>query len=290
MKVKEILITSNYYPNRLRDIEKAPEKLYVLGNEKILETDGIAVIGSRAYSEYGKIYATKFAKELAQQGLTIISGMAKGIDAFAHEGALKVKGKTIAVLGGGFNYIYPEENIGLMEEILKKGGTVISEYPPDTEPNSKRFVERNRIVSGLSIGVLVIEAMYRSGTSITAKLAKEQYKTVFCLPSNLDRKNGIGTNKLIKEGAKLVTEANDILDYFKIKRIKINNENKTMEIPKEYQAIYEAIGSEPIQVDAICKKLSTNMSNINSTLMLMELEGYIKSLPGNYIERVNSVL
>lgn len=290
MRIKEILITSDEYPNRLRDIEKAPEKLYLLGNEKLLQTNGIAIIGSRIYSEYGKKYATKFARELAQQGLTIISGMAKGIDAFAHEGTLKVKGKTIAVLGGGFNYIYPEENIELMEEILKMGGTVISEYPPNTRPESKKFIERNRIVSGLSIGVLVIEAMYRSGTSITAKIAKKQGKTVFCLPSDLGRKNGIGTNKLIKEGSKLVTEANDILDYFKIKRVEIDNVNKTIKIPQEYQAIYEAIGSEPTHVDIICKKLSTNMSNINSTLMLMELEGYIKSLPGNYIERVSSVL
>lgn len=290
MRIKEILITSDEYPNRLRDIEKAPEKLYLLGNEKLLQTNGIAIIGSRIYSEYGKKYGTKFAKELAQQGLTIISGMAKGIDAFAHEGTLKVNGKTIAVLGGGFNYIYPEENIELMEEILKMGGTVISEYPPNTRPESKKFIERNRIVSGLSMGVLVIEAMYRSGTSITAKIAKEQGKTVFCLPSDLGRKNGIGTNKLIKEGAKLVTEANDILDYFKIKRVEIDNVNKTIKIPREYQVIYEAIGSEPTHVDIICKKLSTNMSNINSTLMLMELEGYIKSLPGNYIERVSSVL
>lgn len=288
MRVKEISITSEKYPSRLRNIKNAPEKLYILGDEEILQTNGIAIIGSRIYSEYGKKYAIQFSKELARQELTIISGMAKGIDAFSHEGALNANGKTIAVLGGGFNHIYPEENIELMEKILKSGGTVVSEYPPDILPDSKKFVERNRIVSGLSIGILVIEAMFRSGTSITAKIAKEQGKTVFCLPSNLGRKNGIGTNKLIKEGAKLVTEANDILSYFKI-RIKEEVIEK-MQIPQEYQALYEIIGDEPIHIDMICKKLSTNVSNINSTLMLMELEGYINSLPGNYVERANNVL
>lgn len=288
MKIKEISITSNEYPNRLRDIPNAPEKLYVLGNEKLLKTDGIAIIGSRAYSEYGKKYAIQFAKELAKQELTIISGMAKGIDSFAHEGTLKVNGKTIAVLGCGFNNIYPEENIGLMEEILQADGTVISEYSPNVSAESKRFVERNRIVSGLSMGVLVIEAMYRSGTSITAGIAREQGKVVFCIPRDLDTKNGIGTNKLIKEGAKLVTEPDDILEYFKIKRKEsIITKRK---IPQEYKAIYDVIEDEPTHIDIICKKLQTNMSNINSTLMLMELEGYIKSLPGNYVEKVNDVL
>ena len=288
MKIKEISITSNEYPNRLRDIPNAPEKLYVLGNEKLLKTDGIAIIGSRAYSEYGKKYAIQFAKELAKQELTIISGMAKGIDSFAHEGTLKVNGKTIAVLGCGFNNIYPEENIGLMEEILQADGTVISEYSPNVSAESKRFVERNRIVSGLSMGVLVIEAMYRSGTSITAGIAREQGKVVFCIPRDLDTKNGIGTNKLIKEGAKLVTEPDDILEYFKIKRKESTITKR--KIPQEYKAIYDVIEDEPTHIDIICKKLQTNMSNINSTLMLMELEGYIKSLPGNYVEKVNDVL
>lgn len=286
MKVKEILITSDYYPSRLRNIKNPPNKLYVLGDEQLLSENGIAVIGSREYSDYGKKHAINFSKEIAEQGLTIISGMAKGIDTFAHKGALKANGKTIAVLGGGFNHIFPEENIELMKEILKKGGTVITEYAPDVNISSKNFVERNRIVSGLAMGVLVIEAMFRSGTSITAKLAKEQGKTIFCIPSDLEKKNGIGTNKLIKEGAKLVTDATDILDYFQIRKANVKEKIKEIKIPQEYQTIYEVIENEPIHVDIICKKLNTSMSNINSTLMLMELEGYIKSLPGNYIKKV----
>lgn len=289
MRIKEIEITSDAYPNRLRDIPNPPNKLYVLGNEKLLKSNGIAIIGSRAYSEYGKKYAIKFAKELAGQELTIISGMALGIDTFAHEGALKANGKTIAVLGCGFNNIFPEENEGLMEEILQADGAVISEYMPDIKPESGRFVERNRIVSGLSMGVLVIEAVHRSGTSITAGMAKEQGKTVFCLPRNLGETKGVGTNRLIKEGAKLVTNSDDILEYFQIPKVNGVNIIKKIKVPKEYQTIYEAIEEQPTHIDIICKKLQTNMSEINSALMLMEIEGYIKSLPGNFVERNNDV-
>lgn len=288
MEIKEISIIDDEYPLRLKNIKDAPEKLYVLGDEKLLKAPGIAIVGSREYSDYGKEYALKFAKELAYQNLTIISGMAIGIDTFSHRGALNAHGKTIAVLGNGLNKIFPEENIPLMEEILKKGGAIVSEYPPNTEACSKRFVERNRIVSGLSIGVLVIEAMFRSGTSITAKLAIQQSKPVFCLPSNLGRKNGIGTNHLIKEGARLVTETEDILNYFKIK--KQNIKHIKIKIPEEYKTIYDAIDDEATHIDFICKKLNTKTSDINSTLMLMELEGYIKALPGNYIEKVRNVL
>ena len=290
MRIKEIPITSDAYPNRLRDIPNPPNKLYVLGNEKLLKSNGIAIIGSRDYSEYGKKYAVKFAKELAEQNLTIISGMALGIDTFAHQGALKVNGKTIAVLGCGFNNIFPKENIGLMEEILQADGAVVTEYMPNIKVASGRLIERNRIVSGLSMGVLVIEAMHRSGTSITAGMAKEQEKTVFCLPRNLGDKNGVGTNRLIKDGAKLVTNSNDILDYFQIPKIRVSNTIHKVKIPKEYETIYNAIEEQPTHIEVICKKLQTSISEINSALMLMEIEGYIKSLPGNFVEKVYDVL
>ena len=290
MRIKEIPISSNEYPDKLRDIPKPPQQLYVLGNETLLKSNGIAVIGPMSYSEYGKKYALKFAKELAEQGLTIISGMALGIDTFAHQGALKANGKTIAVLGCGFNNIFPEENAGLMEEILESGGTVVSEYMPNVKPGSQRFIERNRIVSGLSMGVLVIEAIHRSGTSVTAGMAKEQDKTVFCIPRNLGEKNGVGTNRLIKSGAKLVTNSDDILDYFEIHKRKVVNVVSKIKVPKEYETIYNAIEEQPTHIDIICKKLQASVSEINSALMLMEIEGYIKSLPGNFVEKVNDVL
>ena len=281
--MKIISIDNKKYPKQLRKITNPPQKIYVLGNEEILENKGIAIVGSRAYTEYGEKYATKFSKELAKQGLTIISGMALGIDTFSHQGALSVGGKTVAVLGSGFNYIYPEENNKLFERIILSGGAVISEYEPNIPPNSKRFPERNRIVSGLSEGVLVIEAVHRSGTSITAKLAKEQGKIVFCIPSNLGRKNGVGTNNLIKEGAKLITNVDDILNSLNIKK---ENIQMKVAIPSEYISIYDAIEEEPTNINVICKKLKTEISQINASLMLMEIEGYIKALPGNYFEKV----
>ncbi len=282
MEIKEIKIEDKKYPNQLKEIKNPPNKIFLVGNEKILQSDGIAVIGSRCNTEYGEKYATKFSKELAKQGLTIISGMAVGIDGFAHKGALSVGGKTIAVLGSGFNDIYPEENKELFKQIIENDGAIITEYEPDVKPNSENFPKRNRIVSGLSKGVLVIEAVYRSGTSITAKLGQSQGRKVFCIPSNLERKNGVGTNQLIKEGASLVTNIDDILNAIKVER---KAENNAVKIPAEYLPIYEVLEDEPMNVNVICKKLKTDISSINANLMLMELEGYIKSLPGNYYEK-----
>ena len=282
MEIKEIRIEDEKYPNQLKEIKNPPNKIFLVGNEKILQSDGIAVIGSRCNTEYGEKYATKFSKELAKQGLTIISGMAVGIDGFAHKGALSVGGKTIAVLGSGFNNIYPEENKELFKQIIENDGAIITEYEPDVKPNSENFPKRNRIVSGLSKGVLVIEAVYRSGTSITAKLGQSQGRKVFCIPSNLERKNGVGTNQLIKEGASLVTNIDDILNAIKVER---KAENNAVKIPAEYLPIYEVLEDEPMNVNVICKKLKTDISSINANLMLMELEGYIKSLPGNYYEK-----
>ena len=172
----------------------------------------ISIVGSRSCSENGKSLTRKFAYELSQCGITIASGLAKGIDTVAHLYSYKEKGKTIAVLPNGFNHIFPKENIGLYEKILDNGGLVICEYPPDIKAKSKYFLERNRIVSGLSLGVLVVEAAHRSGTSVTAKLAKTQGRKVFALPHEIWDSHGVGTNRLIKTGATLVTCVEDILD------------------------------------------------------------------------------
>ena len=161
------------------------------------------------------------------QKITIASGMAKGIDSAAHIGTMEAGGKTIAVLGNGFNHIFPKENIELYKEIIRKGGLIVSEYPPDTEAKSNLFLERNRIVSGLSIGVLVVEAAHRSGTSVTAKLAESQGRKVFVLPHEIDDKYGVGTNNLIKKGAILITSTRDIINNFKFLRY-IELENASM--------------------------------------------------------------
>ena len=182
------------------------------GNLELLNNPIISIVGSRSCSENGKSLARKFAYELSQCGITIASGLAKGIDTVAHLYSYKEKGKTIAVLPNGFNHIFPKENIDLYEKILDNGGLVISEYSPDIKAKSKYFLERNRIVSGLSLGVLVVEAAHRSGTSVTAKLAQTQGRKVFALPHEIWDSHGVGTNRLIKTGATLVTCVEDIFD------------------------------------------------------------------------------
>lgn len=180
--MKIIKIQDEHYPEKLRNIENPPKQLYVLGNEELLNSFGLAIIGCRQYSEYGRKVAKDLSFKLAKQGINIISGMAKGIDSFAHVGCMVAGGKTIAVLGSGFNNIYPKENIELFKEIIKKGGTVITEYSPDTKPLGSNFPLRNRIISGLSDGVIVVEASKKSGTLITVDYALEQGKEIFAVP------------------------------------------------------------------------------------------------------------
>lgn len=180
--MKLIKLEDSLYPVELMEIKQAPKKLYVEGNIQNLNNECIAVIGSRKYTEYGKKWCKLFVKELVEYGFTIVSGMAKGIDAIAHDAAMKYGGKTIAVLPCGLKNIYPKENKGLYKKIISNGGTVITEYESNERASSNKFLERNRIVSGLSIATLVVEAAYRSGTSVTARLAKEQNRDVFCIP------------------------------------------------------------------------------------------------------------
>lgn len=210
--IKKITIKDSCYPKSLLNISNPPKVLYIQGNLELLNNPIISIIGSRSCSQNGKNIARKFAYELSQCGVTIASGLAEGIDTISHLYSYSEKGKTIAVLGNGFNHIFPEENIGLYEKILNNDGLVISEYPPDTKARSKYFLERNRIVSGISSGVLVVEAAYRSGTSVTAKLARSQGKKVFALPHEIWDLHGVGTNRLLKNGAILVTCIEDLLE------------------------------------------------------------------------------
>ena len=198
--MKKININDTLYPKTLKSIPNPPLSLYVAGNIDLLNSKSIAIIGSRYASENGKLLAEKFATELSQIGITIISGLALGIDSAAHTSSYNKKGKTIAVLGSGFNNIFPEENTSLFKEIINNDGLIISEYPPNTQVKSNYFIARNRIISGLSLGILVIEAQYRSGTSVTARIAKEQGRPIFTLPHELWDSNGVGTNKLLKMG------------------------------------------------------------------------------------------
>ena len=264
MKIKKITFEDQAYPESLRNINWAPQQLYVIGNEKLLKENSIAIIGSRVCTEKGIEVAKRFGSTLSKAGLCIVSGMAKGIDAAAHVGALEAKGKTIAVLGAGFNHIFPPENEELFYKIIESGGTVVSEYKSDVEVIPKHFVERNRIVSGLSLGVFVVEAKTKSGTSITAEFAKKQGKKIFCLAHGIEEKEGIGTNRLIKKGAKLVTHPEDIIEELKLnveipKKDNTQVKIKEVNVPEEYLSVYKLISEQPINVDELCKKTKQNI-------------------------------
>lgn len=214
LKDKKIyLLTRNnkYYPQRLCNIYDAPISLYAKGNIEILNKKTLAMIGCRENSYYGKQVALTFSYQLSKKGINIISGLAKGIDSYSHIGAIKAKASTIAVIGSGLDNFYPKENQWLYDEILKNNGCIISEYPLETKPNKINFPARNRIISGMSEGVIVVEAKRKSGTMITVDFALEQGKEVFVVPGNITSKNSEGTNSLIQEGAKLVTNIEEII-------------------------------------------------------------------------------
>ena len=209
--IKKILIEDKEYPQILREIHKPPKAIYAVGDISILNMEAIAIIGSRDCTLYGKEATKYFAYNLAKEGIAIISGLARGIDAEAHIGCLGAGGKTIAVLGSGLDNIYPKENIELCRKIIEKGGCIISEYPVGTKIERWNFVERNRIISGMSKGVLVVEAKEKSGTLNTVDFALEQGRDVYVVPGNINSENSVGTNHLIKQGAKIVVNYRDIL-------------------------------------------------------------------------------
>ncbi len=288
--MKEIKIINKEdkdYPQKLLQIKNPPKQLYVLGDESLLNKQSIAIVGSRDCTQYGHEQAKRFAKELAKENICIVSGMAIGIDGAAHIGAKGEIGKTIAVLGCGFNHIFPEENEDLFYEILEEGGCIISEYEPDVEPNSKYFPIRNRIVSGLSDGVLVVEAKKKSGSGITARLAKEQNKKVYCIPSNIDSKNGIGTGMLIQSGAKLVLTPEDILVDLG-KNVTKNEivEEVHVEVEEQYKEVYETLTRVPLNVNEICKRTRKNIIEVNTTLTMLELQGLVRQVGANEFIRM----
>ena len=285
--MKIITIEDKNYPEQLKIISKPPKKIYALGDEKILQEKSIAIIGSRNCTPYGELEAFKFSEELTKQGLVITSGMAVGIDSYAHKGCISQNGKTIAVLGSGFNHLYPKENTELFKRILDTGGAVISEYAPSVEPSSDKFRQRNRIVSGLSIATLIIEAEYRSGTTITARYAREQGKPVFCIPNSIENRKGIGTNELLKNGALLATNIEDILSKCNLSK-KLNTKKEfesessiKLKIDKKYKYIYDVLEKQPLTTNEISKRLKISINELNSKLLLMEIEGLAKRVAGN---------
>ncbi len=277
------------YPQNLRQIPGLPIVLYVLG--KITESDklSLGIVGSRRASFYGLSSAEKFAAELALNKLTIVSGMARGVDTYAHRGALKVAGRTLAVMGSGFNHIYPAENKGLAEQIAKNGA-VVSEFPMDTKPLAYNFPRRNRLISGLSLGVLVTEAAKNSGALITIDFALEQGREVFALPGRIDACVSMGTNELIKQGAKLVTCSSDILEELNLE-ISDNNYQSTLEAKdnilcaNEEDILYNCISKEALAIDDLVVKTSLTSSQVSNLILRLQFKKLIKELPGKQFIR-----
>lgn len=298
--MKTILLEDLKYPRLLKNIKNAPHELYVEGNIDCANMPCITVVGSRNMSEYGKEMTRKIVKELVDAGVCIVSGLAIGIDAVAHETCLENGGKTIAVLGSGLNKIFPKDNIELFHKIIDSGGCVLSEQMPDEDAKKEYFPARNRIVSGLSIGTLVIEAAGRSGTSITAKFALEQKRKLFCIPNGYGYKNSYGTIKLIKKGASLITEGKEILSELgminkpdnyeelveqqRINKIQALEEEQLCQLEEKTKAIYYHIKENGIvNLDIMCKDLNISIQELSTHLTILELKGLVVDRTGgNY--------
>jgi DNA processing protein len=271
------------YPAALEELgEDAPILLFVKG--AIAEEDrfSVAMVGSRKSSDYGEAVTARISSKLAGVGMTVVSGMARGIDTAAHRGALKAGGRTIAVLGCGLDVVYPPENRGLMDRIAASGA-VISEFAPGTPPLKENFPRRNRLISGLSQGVMVVEAAPRSGSLITAKHALEQGKEVFAVPGNIISETSAGTNDLLKQGAKLVTSAEDVLEELApvLKGfIKSSVRATPPDLTEQEMSLCDLLSREPVHVDEISRQSGRQVSEVLATLLGLELKGAIRQMEG----------
>jgi DNA processing protein len=290
------------YPERLRQIFDPPALLWTRGDASLLSKPSIAVIGTRHPTPYGTGMAEMLSRDLAARGIVILSGMARGVDTAAHKGALAAKGKTIAVWGTGIDVIYPKENKSLAEQIIHTGGVIISEFPMSTFPAPQNFPKRNRIISGMSIGVLVVEAGEHSGTRVTARCALEQDRDVFAVPGNVTTKNAWGPNTLIKQGAKLVATWEDVWEELPSQvRLEIESIWELASKPQPGASLFEEAPLQPaesrvmavlrhdeaLQLDEIMEKLEPELSSseVFTALFELELAGRIKQLPGkNYVK------
>ncbi|MFO6424684.1 DNA-processing protein DprA [Motilimonas sp. KMU-193] len=282
-----ICYDSPVYPLPLKEIASPPLVLFAQGNVSLLQQPQLAVIGSRNATHYGRDKAQLFAQQLSQQGLVITSGLALGIDAHAHRGALQAQGGTIAVLGSGLANVYPKRNLGLAAEIREKG-LIISEFWPNSPPLAKHFPRRNRIISGLSLGTLVIEASLKSGSLITAKYALEQNREVFALPGSIDNAQACGCHWLIKQGAKLVTETADIIDELQLimrprpQQLALTEEKNTGNtLP--FPTLLDSVGFETTSIDLVVERSGEPVQLVQTQLLELELDGWIAQVPDGYV-------
>lgn len=281
--IEIIGLNDSEYPEFLKEIAYPPLVLYVKGERAQLKTFLFAIVGTRIPTLYGLLSAEDFAYKLSSLGLGIVSGLARGIDTAAHKGALKA-GRTVAVLGSGLCNIYPKENIALAAEIIKKG-VVVSEFPLATPPRKENFPRRNRIISGLAKGVLVIEAGLRSGALITATCALEQNREVFAIPGKIDSPLSRGTHKLIKEGAKLVEGIEDIMEELNIRLERKGDAPCVIKLLPEEQRVFDTLGSNGLHLEELLIKSKTDLSQLNRIILNLQLKGLIKEARPAYFVR-----
>jgi DNA processing protein len=298
-----LILDDGSYPTLLREIDDPPPVLYVKGDwQACFEQPGVGVIGSRMCSTYGENASEMLARDLASRGITIVSGLARGIDSAAHRGAIRGQGRTIAVMGTGIDNVYPKENNGLVREILANGGCLVTQFPLGTPPLKDNFPYRNRIISGLSLGVLIVEASERSGSLITARLASEQNREVMAVPGNITSGNSFGTNYLIKSGAKLVQQWQDVVAELpseisaSILPPRIDRdardvmESQTVKVPADLSDQEKVVLSlltpdDSTHIDILLEMSGLSFGDLNSALVGLDIRDLIRVLPGKHYAR-----
>ncbi len=277
------------YPPLLREIPDPPPLLFVQGDPSVLAAVQLAMVGSRNPSRSGAETAHDFARHLGGVGLVITSGLALGIDAASHRGALRGGGQTVAVLGTGPDRVYPASHRELAHAVVDEGGALVSEYPPGTPPLAHHFPRRNRIISGLSLGTLVVEAAARSGSLITARMAMEQGREVFAIPGSIHNPLARGCHRLIRDGAKLVETAADVLEELAphlrsaLQETPAPQEPTAPELDSEYRCLLECVGHEATPVDLLVERSGLTAEAVSSMLLLLELQGYVTAAAGGYV-------
>ncbi len=284
LDIKLITQEENYYPENLRNIPDPPLVIFVMGEPVSRDRYAIAIVGSRKSTDYGRRVADKLSRELAELGITVVSGLARGIDTVAHSGSLKAGGRTIGVFASGLDRPYPPENKTLIKKIIDHRGYVVSEFLPGVPPNKENFPKRNRLISGLSLGVIVVEAGPGSGALITANYALEQGREVFAVPGSIFSKNAEGTNNLIKNGARLISGIDDILEELapKLKGLTVNKSRQpeVLELSDREKDIIKILGDETMHIDEIARKTGRPVYEVSSILLELELKGVVRQEQG----------
>ncbi|HNR01296.1 MAG TPA: DNA-processing protein DprA [Anaerolineaceae bacterium] len=272
------------YPRRLREIDQSPPVLFIKGSINVEDDWAVAVVGTRRVTPYGRQVASEIASYLAQNGVTVVSGLARGVDAIAHQSALRAGGRTIAVLGSGVDVIYPPEHRKLAADITSQGA-LVSDYPVGTSPDGVNFPPRNRIISGLSLATVVVEAGEKSGALITAEFAVEQGREVFAVPGSILAPQSEGTNQLIEQGARPLLRMSEILEGLKLEQIPQKQQARKLNpLNPVEQNLLQHLSPEPLHIDQLCEMTGLPINDVSATLTMMELKGFVSQVGGmNYV-------